>query len=305
MISKYTKNERIFEFIDSETKAYWLGFLAADGHVSDEGRLHLKLSLNDVSHLEKYKSFLEYTGPIEVREDSLGKSIRRFGKHLKYKTALLRISSQKICSDLKRYNIIPRKSLILEFPNRLSDNLVSHYLRGYIDGDGCWYVNVGKYNDATLVVLSTESFLNRIQDILFSRKLIGRIYKLKHPSKIYKLEIRGRRLISKIAEWLYSDSTIFLDRKRQYLTENGIIGPDGSAIIRTRNPYFRESNPNAKKYTFVSPNGDRFEIFGCLKIFCDEHGIPYGKAIKVGNGMLDNVGGWKIKKQFDKDSIVC
>jgi hypothetical protein len=302
MIPKYTKNERMFETIDTEDKAYWLGFLAADGHVSDDGRLHLKLSTNDIGHLEKYKKFAEYNGPIEIRECLLGKNIRRFGKKQKYKTALLRISSRKICADLRRYNIIPRKSLVLEFPNCLSDNLVPHYLRGYIDGDGCWYVNDRKYNDATLAILSTESFLNRIQDILFGRNLIERIYKLKRPSKIYKLEIRGRRLTSKIAEWLYSNSTIFLDRKRKYLIENGVIASDGSAIVKTRNPYFRESNPNAKKYTFVSPSGEKFEVFGRLKMFCEEHEIPYGKAIKVGNGLLDNIRGWKIEKRLDKHS---
>ena len=56
--SRYSLNERYFEKIDNNNKAYWLGFIAADGCVSNKkgGRyLYIELSRKDRDHLEKFK----------------------------------------------------------------------------------------------------------------------------------------------------------------------------------------------------------------------------------------------------------
>ena len=52
-------NSHYFDVIDSEEKAYWLGFLYADGNISSEGnRLEVRLSIKDIKHLEKFRKFL-------------------------------------------------------------------------------------------------------------------------------------------------------------------------------------------------------------------------------------------------------
>jgi hypothetical protein len=52
-------NEHIFDCIDTEEKAYWLGFLYADGNISSNGhRLEIALSIKDLEHLSKFKNFL-------------------------------------------------------------------------------------------------------------------------------------------------------------------------------------------------------------------------------------------------------
>ena len=33
---KYDRNSNVFEKIDTEEKAYWLGFLYADGYINEE-----------------------------------------------------------------------------------------------------------------------------------------------------------------------------------------------------------------------------------------------------------------------------
>ena len=64
-MSKYTYNENYFKIIDSEEKAYWLGFLYADGCITRFYRneklksmsLELTLQSNDIEHLKKFLKF--------------------------------------------------------------------------------------------------------------------------------------------------------------------------------------------------------------------------------------------------------
>ena len=52
---KHFYNEDYFKVIDSEDKAYWLGFISADGSVSKDA-YHIRISLSsiDIKHLEKF-----------------------------------------------------------------------------------------------------------------------------------------------------------------------------------------------------------------------------------------------------------
>jgi hypothetical protein len=62
---KYNFNENYFEKIDTEEKAYWLGFITADGSINlGYGKqkfyqLHINLKGGDYSHLEKFQKAIE------------------------------------------------------------------------------------------------------------------------------------------------------------------------------------------------------------------------------------------------------
>lgn len=50
----------VFDTIDSEEKAYWLGFLMADGYVrSDSNVIGIELSYVDIDHMKKFKKIYE------------------------------------------------------------------------------------------------------------------------------------------------------------------------------------------------------------------------------------------------------
>lgn len=60
-------NENVFDIIDSEEKAYWLGFIFADGNISSPYKngkpkytFELSLALKDKEHLDKFNTFMQH-----------------------------------------------------------------------------------------------------------------------------------------------------------------------------------------------------------------------------------------------------
>ena len=110
---KYSLNDNYFEKIDSEEKAYWLGFIAADGSISKRdtagSTLTFNLNIQDKLHLEKFLQAIESKAIIKEKEGS------GFGEGTTI--ASVTINSTKMIEDLGKYNIVPKKSLILIPPN--------------------------------------------------------------------------------------------------------------------------------------------------------------------------------------------
>jgi intein/homing endonuclease len=50
---------------------------------------------------------------------------------------MIRLYGKKLHDDLVKHGCVEKKSLILQFPKDLSQELISHFVRGYFDGDGC------------------------------------------------------------------------------------------------------------------------------------------------------------------------
>ncbi len=129
---KHSFNEHFFDVIDNSTKAYWLGFLMADGcNTGDE--LQVELSVKDKNHLSKLKKQLQATQSI---------SHRKRGKH---EMVSLRLASRQFCQTLTKLGCKQRKSFTLRFP-KISDLLARDFIRGYFDGDGCIHLRRDKRN---------------------------------------------------------------------------------------------------------------------------------------------------------------
>jgi hypothetical protein len=211
---KYYFNEDYFEIIDTSEKAYWLGFLYADGNVyipkinegkTKGGRIEIALKADDDYHLYNFVNCLNGNMPIKYRDITLNDNI--------YKSCRLQIGSMKMALDLMNHGCIPNKSLILEFPKFLSDNLLPHFIRGYIDGDGCVGFNIYEFTDSfTVSVLGTQNFLYDLKVVLEKNKIKCSDIK-PQKSKAYCLYITGRDNLVTLYNYLYTDATIFLGRK--------------------------------------------------------------------------------------------
>jgi hypothetical protein len=203
---KYSSDESIFEIIDTEEKAYWLGFLYADGNVRVQEYINgyqkrgytveLRLHVEDIRHLYAFKEFTKTTSPIKYEERKSNGLIRH--------QCILQIHSKKMCEDLIKWGCIPRKSLILNFPKELPDELTPHFVRGYFDGDG--HI---KREERYIELIGTKEFLSYIVNY-FSFSVSEHNYYM--AGKAYCFRLYGTD-VQKFIDNMYSNATIYLDRK--------------------------------------------------------------------------------------------
>ena len=195
--------ENIFETIDSEEKAYWLGFLYADGCVSsNRNTIEIGLAVIDKEHLEKFKKFIKSEHKIGLHQGKLGDSYR------------ISIRSDKMKSDLIKLGCTPKKSLTLTFPNenQVPENLIKHFIRGYFDGDGCVSIGKSEYVD----LISTIEFLECIKDILLKMNIKSTIIPLatkNRNSNNYRLVLTNKQGRKDFLKYIYDNANIYLDRK--------------------------------------------------------------------------------------------
>ena len=207
---KYVCDDGFFTMIDTEEKAYWLGFLAADGCVTREGRmLDVMLAVGDGEHLQRLLDALRSNYPIKMSARWMRSTGRTYGM------VEVRIGSARLCADLIRHGVVPRKSLILEWPD-LPWEMARHYLRGYVDGDG-WFYARRRISRPSLAlkfgVMGTRGFLEAAQSLLMAECDLGRT-KLYRHGKLFKLLYGGRLQVSRIFHYLYDGATVWLPRKR-------------------------------------------------------------------------------------------
>lgn len=206
----YTGNHAFFSSVDTEEKAYWLGFIAADGCISSpqEGSasLSLALALKDKEHLQRLQCALESNHPVK----EYVYPYRQFVK--------ITIRSQQITDDLAYYGIVPAKTFAHSWP-KLSDELLVHFLRGYVDGDGGFHRTIdNRRPDAwgyTFEITSNKPFLEACQQFLMRKCDLSqtRLDQRHSDTFIFILRYGGRRQVARIGKMLYEHATVYLPRK--------------------------------------------------------------------------------------------
>ena len=214
---KYTHNETFFNYIKTEKQAYWLGVLYADGCVSKDNSNSgvLRFSSIDKEWVEQFKIDINATNPIlEEIHKKFNKSIWK-----------IKLSSTQTFDDLCKHGCIPNKSLIIKFP-KLSSKLVSHFIRGFFDGDGC--ISEKKYLSGKDYTTLKTGFCSGSKEFL--EELIKFL-----PTKHKKIEQRKNKNLYEIRfsvndstnlyHYMYKNSTVWLKRKRdkfeKYFIEKG------------------------------------------------------------------------------------
>jgi intein-encoded DNA endonuclease-like protein len=203
-MTKYSHDTSFFDVIDTEEKAYFLGLLYADGNVSKKV-ISISLQEQDKHILDKFKECLKYTGPII--------SVTKKGnRKQQYK---LTITSEPLVVSLSKWGMFPNKGFKLTFP-QISPSLYNHFIRGYFDGDGCIYVNPKNY-DYLFSIVATKEVLEPLQNILIKELGLNKT-KLYNPPKVkgmnlFILTYQGRINVALIKDYLYTNATIYLQRK--------------------------------------------------------------------------------------------
>jgi hypothetical protein len=141
-----------FHAIDSDEKAYWLGFLAADGAIFCNGRQYsvtLDLQPGDLHWVQRFRDTI-----------APGATVTRHGS----RSCSVSIGSKEMVRDLMALGIGPRKSSTLEWPS-ISEPFVIPFLLGYFDGDG-WLYKRSDRNSWMWGLTGTLSFLIVAHDYL-------------------------------------------------------------------------------------------------------------------------------------------
>lgn len=212
---KYSFNEHYFDAIDTEEKAYFLGFLYADGcNFSPKNHIHIPLQENDKEILEKFTKLIESNRPllfININKKNPNK------KNL-YR---LNMISKFLSNRLTELGCIHQKSLKLEFPNndQVPDYLIKHFIRGYFDGDGSFTLYKNKktgYYKWCACLVSSKKFCQSLKLII--KQKIGINTYIKKDRKGFNkltgsLAISGKNQTEKFLDWIYKDSKIKLQRK--------------------------------------------------------------------------------------------
>lgn len=213
--TKYITNEKFFDIIDIEEKAYTLGFLYADGNNyvrwAHSYEVSIGLQEEDKIILEQFRDFLSPQSELIFIDYSL--------KNWKsqYK---LRINSKTLAQQLTKLGCIQAKSLTLTYPKWLIDpELQRHFIRGYFDGDGSLYAKKPSktgHIDYGWQITSTNDFCTYVKRYLEDLLQIHCSKSLTHPETnqiTTSLSVGGNLQVRKVLDWLYKDATIYLPRK--------------------------------------------------------------------------------------------
>ena len=228
---KYTITKDYFRKIDSATKAYWLGFLMADGCVYTKYNkksytkvLILGLASKDEDHIKKMLTAMKANYPIRH-----GESKAPNGKY--YNNASVFITCTEMCEDLEKHGVNGKKTFEASIPPDLNKSYIRHFIRGFFDGDGTLLrCNRSDHNRAFSLCSASKHILQDIkmhfESVLsipeYSIKKIDRdIYK--HDFYLYT--VSGISNNYKIFKYLYNYSPTALDRKKKtarYFIKNAL-----------------------------------------------------------------------------------
>ena len=197
--SSHFANENVFDVID-EAAAYWVGFLMADGNVTEAGQITVSLCSEDHEHLLKLKTFLGCNTKPVIRPNST---------HPHRKVSSLSLRSKKLKDALNQYGVRPRKSKDAKVADSLSLN--RHFWRGVLDGDG--YISQPG-SPLRVELCGSKCLCHQFCDFLESIGITER--KVEPMRSIYRVRLAKKHSLI-LLQNLYSDASqeIVLSRKQK------------------------------------------------------------------------------------------
>jgi DNA-binding transcriptional regulator WhiA len=202
---RYALNEAFFDIINTEEKAYWLGFITADGSVNSRNNaLQIVLQERDELHLLKFLASLQSGHRIYRIRNRTRRHVRVFIGSLHLKNALVQLG----VTPNKTFTVTPCGSVPVE--------LASHYWRGVFDGDGSIH-NVkrkpGQRPAWGLKLVGSRAIVEGFRS--FCQEFAKSRANVKPQKNSFNIKFTGVELIQAILQVLYGDATVYLDRKKE------------------------------------------------------------------------------------------
>lgn len=296
---KYDVNDNYFDIIDNQEKAYIFGLFYADAcNYEYNGRIKIDLQEDDKEILEIIKDKLEYTGTLKcyyVKYKKIGDKTYECKPSVR-----LLINSKHMSEQLALKGCVYDKSKVAMFPGRdiISNDLIRHFLRGYMDGNGTisyWIDNENtKHKKFQVGFCGTSDIINTISQIISEKFKCSPDVRSRFPDRDnnnLQLSIAGNRKCKEFLDWLYEDANIYMKRKYDKYLEliNEVKRVENNTTLYG-NAYPRRAviNLETKKiYSGVNAAAKAFGVCGstifswCHKhknvMYLDEYEQLYGK----------------------------
>lgn len=190
-------NEAAFDCINEES-AYWIGLLMADGcvhypRVGTSPRVSLSLHSGDVSHIERFKAFLNTSAKVY--------------KYKNKSMVELVVTSRRLAEALALYGVTPRKSLTAKVSGLQRNR---DFWRGVVDGDG----SVARSTSALSPLQLCGSYDLMTQFASFVHSVVGVAPTPYKRGNLYIVKLYNNTAYCML-EVLYSGCTVALPRKEQ------------------------------------------------------------------------------------------
>lgn len=218
----YYCNYNFFKNIDTEDKAYWLGFLSADGWINKNeetcsGVVGVEIQYKDINHLKKLNKSLEGNYKITDRWRTCSLSPNPDKQN---HMCCLRIFSLDMYNDLVDKGFSKDKSYSFSIPD-IPEEFMRDFMRGYFDGDGCFGISISNKevkNYSCSYVSASKKIIKEFEAVIHNIGIVStRIdsYQKEGCARIWRLFINDGNNYGRIKflDYLYKDANIYLDRK--------------------------------------------------------------------------------------------
>jgi len=221
---KHELNENYFDQI-GERQAYWLGIIAADGHVNPAKNLFsFSLQKSDRQIVEELARDIRYDGPFRTH--------RGIG---------IKFSNKRFVSLLDELGMVSYKNgdptMLL---NSVPKSEIRHFIRGLFDGDGCISRTQRKdrpslaYRFVLVDNLLNIGCLEEIEKIIANGCDLS-LNGVKRRKTVAAITWVGTQQLIRLRQWLYDNATIFMARKRFKFPHGDIdIGRTKSGFVKER-----------------------------------------------------------------------
>jgi hypothetical protein len=212
ILRRYALDDGFFDAIDTEAKAYWLGFLTADGTIR-RGRVKLALQERDFTHLLKFTASLESNYPAALREEYTVS-----GKPVRYGQVV--IISARLAQSLVSLGVGERKTFVVQPCQQAPEHLIAHYWRGVFDGDG--FITPGRSRGKGALkwyigLVGNKAMVGGFDS--FVQQYVKTAAAVRPHARIFAVRYSGVSVPQAVLRLLYHGATVFLDRRRTRVDE--------------------------------------------------------------------------------------
>lgn len=201
---KYIFNDKSFDNINNQDKAYWLGFIMGDGSVNSN-TLSIEITQKDESHLCKFIDFMGGNNNISYTAKSC---------------CAVHFCSSYLIKSLKAHGIVQNKTYKNILTPGIPSHFIRHFYRGLYDSDGWITEHKIKKTGISQYEFGFSSYnqgiLLEIQKWLVSKVYTSKGYLLtrkRNKQQVSQLIIGGVNNFTKIYDKFYKNSNTFLERK--------------------------------------------------------------------------------------------